>query len=99
MYEILTHLSKNPSQNFNKYSSILKNPKIFQKDPKPRFQNMNACKWKRLEAYQVKSNLKKLEKSLKKRFGVREILFGRWTGADRSREIEEMSYGSHKEKI
>ena len=37
----------------------------------------------------MKKNLKKLEKSLGKRFGVREKVFGRGTGADRSREIEE----------
>ena len=48
----------------------------------------------RLEAYQVKKNLKKFEKSLGKRFGVREMVFGRGTGADRSREIEEMRTGS-----
>ena len=36
----------------------------------------------RLEAYQVKENLKKLEKSLGKRFGVREKVFGRGTSAD-----------------
>ena len=69
------------------------------KTPKPRFQNMNACKWKRSEAYQVKENLEKLEKSLGKRFGVREIVFGRWTGADRSREIKEMRTGSRRENI
>ena len=34
MYEILTHLSENPSQNFNNNLSILKNPKTFQKKPK-----------------------------------------------------------------
>ena len=48
----------------------------------------------RIEAYQVKENLEKLEKSLGKRFGVREMVFGRGTGADRSREIKEMRTGS-----
>jgi len=42
---------------------------------------------------------KKLEKSLGKRFGVREMVFGRGIGADRSREIEEMRTGSRKENI
>ena len=32
----------------------------------------------------------KLEKSLGKRFGVREMVFGRGTGADNLRKIEEM---------
>ena len=45
---------------------------------------------KGLEAYQVKRNLKKLEESLRKRFGVKRRVFGRGTIADRSREIEEM---------
>ena len=34
MYEVWTQLSENPSQNFNKNSSILKNPKKFQKKKK-----------------------------------------------------------------
>ena len=45
---------------------------------------------KGLGAYQVKRNLKKLEESLRKRFGVKMRVFGRGTVADRSREIEEM---------
>ena len=44
----------------------------------------------RIEAYQVKKNLINLEKCLRKRLEVKERVFGRWTGADRSREIEEM---------
>ena len=38
---------------------------------------MKCMKNERLEAYQVKENVKKLEKSLGKRFGVREIMFGK----------------------
>ena len=34
MYEVLTHLSENPYQNFKNNSSILKIPKMFQKNPK-----------------------------------------------------------------
>ena len=45
---------------------------------------------KGLEAYQVKRNLKKLEESLRKRFGVKRRVFGSGTVADRSREVEEM---------
>ena len=47
-------------------------------------------KQKGLGAYQVRRNLKKLEESLRKRFGVKRRVFGRGTIADRSREIEEM---------
>ena len=45
---------------------------------------------KGLEAYQVKRNLKKLEESLRKRFGVKKRVFGSGIVADRSREVEEM---------
>ena len=47
----------------------------------------------------MKENLKKLEKSLGKRFGVREKVFGRGTGADRLREIEEMKTGLRRTNI
>ena len=47
----------------------------------------------------MKENLKKLEKSLGKRFGVREMVFGRETGADRSKEIEEVRTESRRENI
>ena len=43
--------------------------------------------------------MKKIEKHLGKRFGVREMVFGIGTGADRSREIEEMRTESRKENI
>ena len=44
---------------------MLKNPKICQKTPKPRFQNMKCMNVKGLDAYQEKKILKKLEKILK----------------------------------
>ena len=47
----------------------------------------------------MKENLEKLEKSLGKRFGVREMVFGRGTSADKSREIEEMRTGSRRKNI
>ena len=47
----------------------------------------------------MKENLKKLEKSLRKRFRVREMVFRRGIGADRSREIEEVRTGSQRENI
>ena len=43
--------------------------------------------------------MKKLEKSLRKRFGVREMVFRRGTGADRLREIEEVRTRSRTENI
>ena len=43
--------------------------------------------------------MKKLEKSLGKRFGLREMVFGRGTRADKSREIEEMRIGSRRKNI
>ena len=51
---------------------------------------MECMNEKGLGAYQVRRNLKKLEESLSKRFGVKRRVFGRGTVADRSREIEEM---------
>ena len=43
--------------------------------------------------------MKKLEKSLRKRFGVRDMVFGRGTGADKLREIEEVRTRSRRENI
>ena len=54
---------------------------------------------KELGAYQVKRNLKKLEESLRKRFGVKRRVFVRRTVVDRSREIEEMIEESRKRNI
>ena len=51
---------------------------------------MKCMNEKGLGAYQVRRHLKKLEESLRKRFGVKWRVFGRLTVADRSREIEEM---------
>ena len=83
MHEVLRSCKQNPSQIFNNNSSILKNPKSFQKPQNLGFKTWNAYKWRRIEAYKVKENLKKLEKSLGKRFGVRETVFGRWIGEDK----------------
>ena len=47
----------------------------------------------------MKENLKKLEKSLGKRFGVREMVFGKGTSVDRSREIEEIRTGSRRKNL
>ena len=60
---------------------------------------MKCMNEKGLEAYQVKRNLKKLEESLRKRFGVKRRVFVRRTVVDRSREIEEMIEESRKRNI
>ena len=52
-----------------------------------------------LDAYQMQKNLKKLEETLRKRLGVKERVFRRWIGADRSKEIEEMKEELQKRNI
>ena len=47
----------------------------------------------------MKENLINLEDCLRKRLDVKERVFGRWIGADRSREIEEMRIGSRRAYI
>ena len=67
MYEILKSCKEKPIPNFNKNSSILKNPKKFSKTPKPRFQNMKMHVNERKETYQVKRKLEKARKTLRKK--------------------------------
>ena len=56
-------------------------------------------KYERLEAYQVKKNLKKLEETLRKKIGVSERGLGdEKTEVSRERSIE-ISCGSHEENI
>ena len=62
MHEILNSFKQNPSQNFNKYSLILKNPKIFQNPKNLGFKTWNACKgisidWEVSRIYQEEANL------------------------------------------
>ena len=87
------------TQNFNNISSILKNPKFFQKPQILGFKTWNASKWRRLEAYQVKGNLKKAWESQGKRFGVSE----RGLGDEKSEILRErstkVSCGSHEEYL
>ena len=54
---------------------------------------------KGLGSYQVRRNLKKLEESLRKRFGEKKRMFGKGTVVDRSREIEEMREESQLRNI
>ena len=51
---------------------------------------------KGLGAYQVKRNLKKLEESLSKRFGVRRECFGREIEKYREKDRREMKSRSHR---
>ena len=60
---------------------------------------MKCMNEKGLEAYQVKRNLKKLEESLRKRFGVKRRVFRRGIVADRLREIKEMREDSRLRNI
>ena len=77
------------TQNFNNISSILKNSKIKKKKkkiPKHRFQKQECMKCKRIEAYQVKKSLVKLEETLWNKFEGEKRVFGR-ENKDQSREI------------
>ena len=98
MYEILNSFKWKPSQNFNNNSSILKNPKIFQKPQNLGFKTWNAWIWKRLDAYQVKKILKKLEETLRIKIGVRWDCFGREKRELSRERLNEMRVGSHEEE-
>ena len=66
----------------------MKDPKIFSKTPKPRFQNMECMNVKVLEAYQVKKNLKKLEETLRNNYWSEMREFRRENQRSIEREIE-----------
>ena len=68
----------------------------FAKIPKTEVSNNEMHENEGLETYQVKKNLIKLEKCLRKRFEGERRVFGRWTATNKSREIEEMKSRSHK---
>ena len=74
-------------------------PQNFSKTSKLKFQNMKCMNEKGLEAYQVKRNLKKLEESLRNKFGVRWECFGRETEKYRERDRRKMIFGSHRDLI
>ena len=71
MYEVLNTFKWKPILKFQWKLIYFEKPQNFSKTLKPRFQNMKCMNEKGLEAYQVKRNLKKLEESLRKRFGVK----------------------------
>ena len=75
----------------------MKNPKIFQKNPKSSVSKHVMHEYERLEAYQMKKMLKKLEETLRKKNGVSEKDLGvEKTDVSRERS-REMSCGSHEE--
>ena len=88
MHEILNSCKEKPNPNFNKNSSILKNPKIFQKPQNLGFKTWNACKW---EIRNIPSEEKKTWESLKnawKEVWSERECFGRWKDGFVEREIE-----------
>ena len=100
MYEVLNSFKWKPIPKFQKQLINFEKPQNFSKTPKPKFQNMKCIKNKRLETYQEKKNLEKAWKITKEEvWSERESMFGRWIGADRSREIEEMRNGSRRKYI
>ena len=57
---------------------------------------MKCMNEKGLGGYQVRRNLKKLEESLRNKFGVRWDSFGRETEKYQERDRREMKSGSHR---
>ena len=62
MHEALSSFKWKPIPKFQQLINF-EEPQNFSKTPKPRFQNMKCMKNDRLEAYQEKKNLKKLEET------------------------------------
>ena len=79
------HLNKNPCQNFNKNSTILNNPKIFQKP-----QNLGLNAWIMREKEIIPSDLKhgKAENHVGLKVSREKWVFRRWADESVEREIE-----------
>ena len=86
MHEVFKIKSSKPNPKIQQKLINFEKSQNFSKTPKPRFQNMECMKWKRLEAYQVKKILRKLEETLMKRFWSEMRVFG--TGRVRAIERE-----------
>ena len=71
MHEVLSSFKWKPIPKFQQPLINFEKPQNFSKTPKPRFQNMKCMKNERLEAYQEKKILKKLEETLRNKIGVR----------------------------
>ena len=93
MHEVFKIKSSKTNPKFQQYFINFEKPQILG------FKTWNACKWRRLEAYQVKKDLKKAWKYQGKRFGVSE----RGLGDEKSEVLRkrsiEISCGSHEENI
>ena len=88
MHEVFKIKSSKPNPKFQQKLINFEKSQKFSKTPKPRFQNMKCMKWKRLEAYQVKKILRKLEETLRKRFWSEMREFGRGRVRAIEREID-----------
>ena len=99
MHVILNSFKWKPIPKFQQKLINFEKPQNFSKTPKPRFQNMKCMKNERLEAYQVKKKIEKAWRNLEEQDRSEMRVFGRWIGANRSREIEEMRIGSRRMNI
>ena len=98
MHEVLSSFKWKPIPKFQQLINFEK-PQNFSKTPKRRFENMKCMKNERLEAYQEKKNLKKLEETLRIKIGVRWECLGEKIRELSRERSKEMSYRSHKEII
>ena len=89
MYEVLSSFKWKPIPKFQQQLINFEKPQNLSKTPKPRFQNMKCMKNERLEAYQEKKNLKKLEETLRIKIGVRWECLEEKNERAIEREIEE----------
>ena len=71
MHEVFKIKSSKPIPKISQKPINFEKPQNFSKSLKPSFQNMKCVKNERLEAYQVKKLLKKLEETLRRRLAVR----------------------------
>ena len=85
MYEAFKIKSSKP---IPKISSILKNPKIFQKPQNLGFQTWNACKWEKRNLPNEEKTLKKLEKNLESGLELKRVFWEvkGWICRERDRE-------------
>ena len=98
MHEILNSFKQKSIPKFLQSLINFEKPQNFSKSPKPSFQNMKCMKNERLEAYQVKKLLKKLEETLRRRLGVRlEWLVDEEIELSKERS-REMTFRSHEEE-
>ena len=96
MYEGLNTFKWKPNLKFQWKLNNFEKPQNFSKTLKSRFQNIKCMNEKGSEAYQVKTNMKNLEESLRTQVGVRWECFGR-ENREVSREIsKDMRTRSHR---